>query len=631
MLRPCVLLPDWLPEYLTASQLCDVLLHEVAHLRRRDAWVGLLQRLAEILFWPHPLVYYLNRQLCRVREEMCDNHVLRHRDARAYAHTLLKLAERCAPAGRPFAAIALMSPHWKLEDRVSELLDTRRNLMTRTNPRLFAAVAAAFLCAGVLLASIRFGPEAHSAPPAPPSEKEREPAADSETVDISKVDVSRAVIEGTVVDEAGQPVAGAVVSTLDQIGGLAEEIKPVRTSQKGTFRLVLAEPSVRYQAVVARTDGGAKQGIGSLSDVGTPLEGKAILRLVLKPSRALAVRVREDRGTAVPGATVGVFDDEYHLLTSTETDAGGRADFRLPRDAHIFQVVALKPGAGFDYFENYHSWPGRELDTLPAKVALTLDGARTVQVRATDSTGKALSGIALQPWTIHKKGKLGYVNFGGNLKHVQARTDKLGVASFEWLPRQLGDRAVTFLCAERSYHLPDAPAFLPSKPDAPLVARLFSNVPIRGKVTLPDGKPAGGILLQAEGRGNTNFYCRQLARTRADGTYSLLVYADQSYLIAVTDEQWAAPSKTGLIARGPDLRGHRFPPEQRDADPGQVHGRTRQQARRRADDHADPTRERTPRRPQRPMGGPREKRGPGSLGGDRQTRPLFDSRRSGRI
>jgi hypothetical protein len=38
-------------------------------------------------------------------------------------------------------------------------------------------------------------------------------------------------------------------------------------------------------------------------------------------------------------------------------------------------------------------------------------------------------------------------------------------------------------------------------------------------------------------------------RTMADGSYSLLVYPNQSYLIAVTDEEWAAPSLRGILVR----------------------------------------------------------------------------------
>jgi len=56
LLRPRVLLPEGLAEAISSDSLRDVLVHECAHVLRFDPWVGLVQRLAGALFWPHPLV-----------------------------------------------------------------------------------------------------------------------------------------------------------------------------------------------------------------------------------------------------------------------------------------------------------------------------------------------------------------------------------------------------------------------------------------------------------------------------------------------------------------------------------------------------------------------------------------------
>ena len=64
-----------------------------------------------------------------------------------------------------------------------------------------------------------------------------------------------------------------------------------------------------------------------------------------------------------------------------------------------------------------------------------------------------------------------------------------------------------------------------------------------------NGRPAAGVLIRAEGRGATNHYCRMHTRSGEDGSYSFDVHPDQSYMIAILDDRWAAKSLTGVIVR----------------------------------------------------------------------------------
>ncbi|OYW20114.1 MAG: hypothetical protein B7Z55_07760, partial [Planctomycetales bacterium 12-60-4] len=70
--RPVVLLPiAWLAE-LPPEVLDAVLAHELAHIRRLDVWVNLLQRLLETLLFYHPVVWWLSNQVRLERELCCD-------------------------------------------------------------------------------------------------------------------------------------------------------------------------------------------------------------------------------------------------------------------------------------------------------------------------------------------------------------------------------------------------------------------------------------------------------------------------------------------------------------------------------------------------------------------------------
>jgi beta-lactamase regulating signal transducer with metallopeptidase domain len=63
LLRPVILVPKGIAERLSAEQLDAILTHEICHVRRRDNIAAAVQMLVEALFWFHPLVWWLGRQL----------------------------------------------------------------------------------------------------------------------------------------------------------------------------------------------------------------------------------------------------------------------------------------------------------------------------------------------------------------------------------------------------------------------------------------------------------------------------------------------------------------------------------------------------------------------------------------
>ncbi len=100
VLRPMILLPASLASGLTPEQLEAVLLHELAHVRRYDLAVNILQRLVEALLFFHPAVWWLSRRINAERENACDDLVVRWNCDRArYADALLRVAELCAAVG----------------------------------------------------------------------------------------------------------------------------------------------------------------------------------------------------------------------------------------------------------------------------------------------------------------------------------------------------------------------------------------------------------------------------------------------------------------------------------------------------------------------------------------------------
>jgi len=268
---------------------------------------------------------------------------------------------------------------------------------------------------------------------------------------------------------------------------------------------------------------------------------------------AVRIHVHDASGRPVARAFVeAVAFDSPETAAHTMTAREGTATLRVPANARVYSILALKPGVGLDYFENYRAWPPGQLAALPAEIQLVLESAREVRVRVVDSADQPVPGIPLTPWTIKKPRKLAYVNCSGT-QGTQVVSDANGLATFAWMPRDLED-VTQFLVQDRAYHCPDTAWLDPAHPDQPLTARLLSNGRLRGRVFFPDGRPAPGVTVQAEGRGWTNHYYRNQATSGPDGSYEFVVYPNQSYLVAVTDADWAARSLQGVVVREGEVR-----------------------------------------------------------------------------
>jgi beta-lactamase regulating signal transducer with metallopeptidase domain len=145
-LRPVVLLPveavDW-----SAERRRVVLLHELAHVVRRDCLTQTLADLACAFYWVHPLTWVAARRLRAERERACDDRVLAAGErAPAYAGHLLEVARAYRAPGRAGAAAISMARPSQLEGRLLAVLDGGRR---RGEPG--ARARAAGLATGLLL------------------------------------------------------------------------------------------------------------------------------------------------------------------------------------------------------------------------------------------------------------------------------------------------------------------------------------------------------------------------------------------------------------------------------------------------------------------------------------------------
>jgi bla regulator protein blaR1 len=151
--KPRILIPDWLFARLTQGELEQIVLHEAEHLRRRDDWTNLAQKLCLALFPLNPALLWIERRLCREREMACDDGVIRvTRAPRAYAACLTSLAERGLERSVEALSLGAWQRRPELVHRVHSILHGKRRLSPAGTRLLLGMLGCGLLAGSVELA-----------------------------------------------------------------------------------------------------------------------------------------------------------------------------------------------------------------------------------------------------------------------------------------------------------------------------------------------------------------------------------------------------------------------------------------------------------------------------------------------
>lgn len=136
-LRPIILLPASALTGLTPEQVEMVLAHEMAHIRRHDFLVNLLQAVVETLMFYHPAVWWMSQRVRIERENCCDDLAVSVcGNPIQYARALTRLEELRATA----LPVVVAANGGSLLDRIRRIAAGRAEA-TSSSPRWAAAVA----------------------------------------------------------------------------------------------------------------------------------------------------------------------------------------------------------------------------------------------------------------------------------------------------------------------------------------------------------------------------------------------------------------------------------------------------------------------------------------------------------
>jgi hypothetical protein len=360
----------------------------------------------------------------------------------------------------------------------------------------------------------------------------------------------QATVSGIVVDARGSAIADARVQVL-----LDRSIVAARSDAFGKFQLAVSKNRTGGLAIFAT----APTGVGMLR---TPWQGGAAgnanLRIQLVESRPLEVSVTDENGHPLAGARVGALIDHFELPFS-ETSAQGKASLQLPVRARYLAIYAEKAGSGLDYcalelvrrHADARGWPA------DGRLSLKLSPARRVTIRAKSEDGRPLAGIELRPEFLVKPGEPALLDLSSMPEMYKRATNSEGIAVFD-LPAWI-TTPITFGPVDGK-PVPLEIIWNPANQPAGIVDVVIPRpVEISGRVEMTDGTPAPGIAINVSGAGYDIKWFQGRTTSRPDGRFTIDVFPDEIYILAVGDHKWGARAIDGVVVqRGTPIRDLKF-------------------------------------------------------------------------
>jgi beta-lactamase regulating signal transducer with metallopeptidase domain/WD40 repeat protein len=137
-IRPRLLLPAGMIETISREELRYVFLHELAHLKRHDIYVGYLSSLLQVLHWFNPLIWLAFYRMRADRELACDALVLarltsgglsrtQSSQAKDYGRTIVSLLERFSRSQRLPAMAGILETKAQLKRRITMIARFKKN------------------------------------------------------------------------------------------------------------------------------------------------------------------------------------------------------------------------------------------------------------------------------------------------------------------------------------------------------------------------------------------------------------------------------------------------------------------------------------------------------------------------
>lgn len=321
ILRPMILVPAAAFSDLSVAELEAILAHELAHVRRHDYLVNLLQSLVETLLFYHPAIWWISRQIRIERENCCDDIAVNlMQDRAAYVRALASVASVRVPWLAPAASGGKLLPRLR---RILGLPPAQSGF----SPRWVAGLLLA-CCLGISLVAQL------------PAATNRLEAKSSKA--MAAVD-DAVHVRGIVLNPDGKPFAGARVVTAmafpgDRYSGRPYVLSVARSASDGRFEIAFTKSAASVFAMDLQRSGAdlwkktnvaaSAPGFGMAWNQYDKVDGHGDLVLQLEPDLAIDGRILDLEGRPVSGVKVVPTGVVSHILTEESQFASPPPGYR---------------------------------------------------------------------------------------------------------------------------------------------------------------------------------------------------------------------------------------------------------------------------------------------------------------
>jgi beta-lactamase regulating signal transducer with metallopeptidase domain len=403
-LRPVVMLPASALTGLSPAQLEAVIAHELAHVRRHDYLLNVLQSVAEVLLYYHPACWWISRRIRVEREHCCDDiAVALCGDGVTYATALADLESR-----RRDAALALAASDGPLLQRVRRVIAIADEV--HREPDWAGSLAPIALMVVLVVGAQAVG---------------RAALADATQAPVPtngrSIPATEVVLQGRVVEaNSARPVAGATVQAMGTEGA-AE----TRTDDDGRYELRGLKAGsytvfVKARGFVETYYGKSSNAIMDFGSRVTAAGGRVTsgLDVRLQSAASISGRITDAKGRPLAGVEVELVREQ--ASGAVAPGAGGFAQtiedgtYRMPDigpgdyfvraytsrnmrpadgPAHAFAPTFYPGVADVGGAQRLRLYPGQEL--LDVDFALATSRSLRVSGRLMDPNGGLVSGLSV--------------------------------------------------------------------------------------------------------------------------------------------------------------------------------------------------------------------------------------------